>query len=205
MPRSFLHRRAFLRLSWAPPGQRGPARPVPTMRIPESLRLALKRGLALFLVLVLVQVLTQFWWLAPAQALRPLSKGQTVYAPAYSHVYQGALNRSFGLTVLLSVRNVSPTLPLTVTAVQYHDDAGRLAREALATPITLAPLATWEYLVDEKDDAGGSGANFMVYWEAEEALPAPLVEVVMISTRSAQGISFKTNGVVIEERDRTSP
>ncbi|MFW5735321.1 MAG: DUF3124 domain-containing protein [Oceanidesulfovibrio sp.] len=123
-----------------------------------------------------------------------------MYVPAYSHIYQGSLNRPFYLTVLLSIRNVSPVHPVTITQVAYYDDGGELVRTVPDAPFQIPPLATYEYLVSETDDAAGSGANFMVAWESETRMVPPLLETVMISTRSSQGISFRCPGVVVEER-----
>lgn len=130
------------------------------------------------------------------------SRGQTVYVPAYSHIYQGSLNRPFNLTVLLSIRNVSPSEPITITKVEYYDDSGALVRSMDELPVVVPPMATKEYLVAESDDTGGSGANFVVVWESEKPVPAAHLESVMISTRSSQGISFRCPGVVIKERSK---
>lgn len=153
-------------------------------------------------VSLLTALLAVFLWSGSALAkTRDLSRGQTVYVPAYSHIYQGSLNRPFNLTVLLSIRNVSPDHSLTVTTVEYYDDAGGLIRAVPGTPFEIQPMATFEYLVSESDDTGGSGANFIVTWESEARMAPALLETVMISTRSSQGISFRCPGVVIQERE----
>ena len=63
--------------------------------------------------------------------------------------------------------------------------------------MTLGPLATGEFLVEKKDDSGGSGANFLVDWDAESAVPPPVAEAVMIGTSGQQGISFVRPGVTV--------
>ncbi|PSQ77675.1 MAG: hypothetical protein BRD37_04635, partial [Bacteroidetes bacterium QH_8_67_23] len=42
-------------------------------------------------------------------------------------------------------------------------------------------------------------ANFIVRWEADRPVAPPLVETVMISTASTQGISLTSRARVIEE------
>jgi len=37
-----------------------------------------------------------------------LSDGQTIYVPAYSHIYSGNREQPFLLTVTLSIRNIDP-------------------------------------------------------------------------------------------------
>ena len=41
-----------------------------------------------------------------AHELPALSKGQTVYVPAYSHIYIGGKKRPFELAITLSIRNI---------------------------------------------------------------------------------------------------
>ena len=40
-----------------------------------------------------------------------LSSGQTIYVPAYSHIYTGNREKPFLLTVTLSIRNIDPSGP----------------------------------------------------------------------------------------------
>lgn len=128
-----------------------------------------------------------------------LSKGQTIYVPVYSHIYHGIKARPFNLTVTVSVRNTDPRRSMTVTAADYYDTEGKLVRHFLDKPEVMPPLATREFIVDERDDAGGSGANCIVRWSAAESVNAPIVEAVMIGASSNQGISFTSAGRVIEE------
>ncbi|KUG27516.1 hypothetical protein ASZ90_002635 [hydrocarbon metagenome] len=128
-----------------------------------------------------------------------LSKGQTIYVPVYSHIYHGIKARPFNLTVTVSVRNTDPRRPMTVLAADYYDTEGKLVRHFLDKPVTLPALGTREFIVDERDEAGGSGANCIVRWSAAEAINAPVVESVMIGASSNQGISFVCAGRVIEE------
>ncbi len=123
-----------------------------------------------------------------------LREGQTVYVPAYSHIYFGNRERPFLLTVTLSIRNVDPVQPLSLTRIDYYATEGKLIRKYLDRPLTLGPLASIRYVVPQKDEAGGSGANFMVEWRAEKAVNPPLIESVMIGAESQQGISFTSRG-----------
>ena len=131
--------------------------------------------------------------------------GQTVYVPAYSHVFFQDGTREFDLTTTLSVRNTDPALPITVRSVRYHDSSGQLVRRYLEAPLPLAPLASRAFVVEERDRSGGVGANFIVEWEAPVPVSPPIVEAVMISTAGTQGISFVSRGQAIRsfgERNR---
>ena len=127
------------------------------------------------------------------------SRGQTIYVPCYSHIYQGPKARPLNLSIMLSVRNVDMVHPITLTAVDFYDTNGRLVRSDLPSPLTLTPLMTREFMVQTQDTSGGSGANYIVKWLAETPVDAPLVEAVMIGTQSGLGISFVSQGRVLEE------
>ena len=49
-----------------------------------------------------------------AGEINGLSVGQTIYFPAYSHIYSGNRERPFLLTVTLSIRNIDPTHKITI-------------------------------------------------------------------------------------------
>ncbi len=122
---------------------------------------------------------------------------QVVYVPAYSHIYHQDGSRDFNLTATLSIRNTDPEYPITITEVRYYDSGGGLVRTYLAQPLELGPLASIPYVVEERDKAGGVGANFIVKWQTATRVSSPIIEAVMISTASAQGISFTTRGQVV--------
>ncbi len=128
-----------------------------------------------------------------------LSTGQTIYLPVYSHIYYGIKSRPFNLTVTVSVRNTDMKRPLTVLSADYYDTEGRLVRHFLDKSETLPPLGTREFIIDERDEAGGSGANCIVRWSSSEPMNPPVVESVMIGASSNQGISFLSVGRVIGE------
>lgn len=122
------------------------------------------------------------------------SKGQTLYVPSYSHIYIGHKANPYMLTVTLSIRNIDPKSSLTLTTVDYYGTEGKLVRHFLETPLTLAPMASTRYVVPAPDQTGGSGANFIVTWKSEQKINAPIVESIMIGTKSQQGISFTSRG-----------
>jgi hypothetical protein len=126
-----------------------------------------------------------------------LSQGQTVYVPAYSHIYVGNRERPFLLTITLSIRNIDAKHPVTITAADYYDTKGKRIRKYLAQPISLGPWESIRYIVPQKDKSGGSGANFVVEWKAEKPVNPVLVEAVMIGAESQQGISFTSRGQAV--------
>jgi hypothetical protein len=127
------------------------------------------------------------------------SKGQLLYVPCSSHVYHGVKTRPFELTVTLTVRNTDPWRALRLTAVDYHGSDGRLIKRFLDTVVTVPPLSTREFTVEQNDTSGGAGALFLVRWRADAPVNEPIAETVMIGTTNSQGISFTSRGVVVQE------
>jgi hypothetical protein len=142
---------------------------------------------------------------APPDSTMPVSiealeivSGQTIYVPAYSEIYFWN-NRKINLAITLSVRNTDLQHPIVLTSVRYYDTHGELVREYLPQATQLGAMASTDFFVDEHDDAGGVGANFIVEWVAEEPVHEPVVEAVMLSSASNQGISFISPGRVISQ------
>jgi len=127
-----------------------------------------------------------------------IAKGQVVFVPSYSHVYHQE-GRPFPLATTLSIHNTDDTQPLVVTSVEYYGTNGKRIRRYIEEPKQVGPLASLEFLVEERDVAGGSGAKFVVQWVAERRIHEPVVQTVMVGTAGGQGLSFVCNGVVLEE------
>jgi hypothetical protein len=128
-----------------------------------------------------------------------LSAGQTVYVPIYSHIYSGLKGRPFNLAATLSIRNTDPKHPISLISVKFYDSDGKLVKEYLDNPFDLKAMASTRYILTEADTVGGSGANFLVKWKAKTKVNPPIIEGVMIGTRSGQGISFVSRGQVIKD------
>lgn len=125
---------------------------------------------------------------------------QTVYVPVYSHIYADDRFRDkpFLLTATLSIRNTDPDNGFKLTKASYYDSEGNLLKEYLPKPMTIAPLASTRYIVEESEVRGGSGAKFLVEWQAAKSVTEPIIESIMIGTKMQQGISFISRGRVIK-------
>ena len=126
-----------------------------------------------------------------------MEKGKS-YLPVYSHVYQKNGERTFSLTITISIRNISTTDTAYILKADYFNTEGELIRKYLKNPVFVAPLETIEVIIAERDNEGGSGANFIFDWATGNHNP-PVFEAVMISTYHQQGLSFITRGVNINE------
>ncbi len=127
-----------------------------------------------------------------------LEKGKT-YLPLYSHIYHTHENRTSDLTITISIRNISATDSVYILTADYYNTKGDHIRQYLKQATYLLPLETIEIVIGEKDNEGGSGANFVFDWAVKNSKNPPLFEAVMISTYYQQGLSFVTRGVQIFE------
>ena len=129
---------------------------------------------------------------------------QTVYVPLYSHIYadERFRNKPFLLTATLSIRNTDPDHQLTLRSVDYYDSTGKLLNNYLPEPLVIGPLGSTRYIVEESESKGGSGAKFLVNWNAETGITEPIIESIMIGTKMQQGISFISRGRVIKGKTR---
>lgn len=127
------------------------------------------------------------------------SRGQTLYVPAYSHVFHGDRSHPFLLTVTLVIRNADPENAITLEGADYHGSRGERILAYVKEPVSVSPLCSVEYVVQESDKRGGVGASFLVRWSAGKPVVPPVVEAVMIGTAAAQGISFVSGARVIRD------
>ncbi|MEG5042479.1 MULTISPECIES: DUF3124 domain-containing protein [unclassified Microcoleus] len=126
--------------------------------------------------------------------------GQTVYVPIYSHIYHyNSQDQVMNLSATLSIRNTDLTNSIIITSVRYYDTDGKLIRQDIKSPVELKPLASTDFFIAADDTSGGSGANFIVEWVAEKTVYEPVIEAVMISTSSSQGISFVSPAKVLKK------
>ncbi len=145
---------------------------------------------AVFLFILFLSLAT----IAGATDTSSLSKGQDIYVPAYSHIYHGNKETPLLLSVTLSIRNIDTNNPIKITKVDYFETEGVLVKQYISKSLTLGPLGSERFIVPQKDNTGGSGANFIVTWEADLPTNPPIIESVMIGTQSQLGISFTSRG-----------
>ena len=139
-----------------------------------------------------------------ALAADELSSGQTLYLPVYSKIWHG--DRIAGqqpvdklVSALISIRNTSLKTPIKVTSARYYSTEGRLLREYVSKPATIGPMGTLELFVERKESEGGSGANFIIQWNAAAATNPPLIEAVHADIRNGQqALTFITTAHPIQ-------
>lgn len=142
---------------------------------------------------------------AGASAQPALSGGQTLYLPVYSHVYHGDVDskgvpQQTLVSALVSIRNTDPGRSIRVSSAVYYDTQGRKLREYLPKPARVPPMGTHEIYVPRSDTAGGSGANFVIVWQADEPANAPVVEALHLNMPAGRSIAFITTARPIAAR-----
>lgn len=124
---------------------------------------------------------------------------EKVYIPIYSDIYYIDSKHTFSLTATLSIRNTSFRDSVYVFSVDYYNSQGQKVRRYNDRTLLLKPMESVEFVVEDRDDTGGVGANFVVEWGARPAAQRPYFQGIMIGTTGQQGISFTTEGIPVTE------
>ena len=150
-----------------------------------------------------------FLWCAAStagwtQEVRPQVSAQTLYLPIYSHMSYGNVGRRGVpshalLSALVSIRNTDAKRPLRVLSARYFDTNGKLLAERVPTPMLIPPFGTMELFVELNDASGGSGANFIIKWDAEQPVSPPLVESLHANMDGGKAVIFMTQSVPLAE------
>lgn len=122
----------------------------------------------------------------------------STYLSVYSEIYSRTQKSTIDLTATVSIRNINESDTIYLTEAKYFNTKGDLIRSYFNTPIYVEPLETIEIIIDQDDQEGGSGANFVFDWVVPQTAHDPFFEGVMISTYGQQGLSFTTRGVRIK-------
>lgn len=123
------------------------------------------------------------------------------YVPAYSNLYYKTEATYIYCTVILSIRNTSITEDLYLNNVDYYDTYGVKLKSLIEKKNKVRPLETREFIIDFKDQKGGSGANFIVSYGARNELKdAPIIESVTIGHHGNNGFTFTSNSQIIQSQ-----
>lgn len=152
---------------------------------------------------VMMMVTVSAWGTADAEEEK-LSSGQTLYLPVYSYIWHGdrVVQQRHPLqtpvSVLVSIRNTNSKTPIKLVSARYFDSNGNLLKQYVNTPLTIGPLVTHEIFVEKHDVAGGSGANFLLQWEATVPANVPVVEALHAEIKGHSTIAFMTHAQPID-------
>ena len=120
--------------------------------------------------------------------------GQSVYVPIHSEVPFGDRTGKQLVRATVVVRNVDTKRALKIHSVVYYSSDGERLAEYVESPVRVPPLGSRSFAVPETDTRGGATPSMIVRWRAEERMPPPVIEGLMISVFQNLGISFRTEG-----------
>jgi hypothetical protein len=142
---------------------------------------------------------------AAAEDMPPLSSGQTLYLPIYSHIWHGdrVVDGRYPLksqvSALVSIRNTSLKTPIQVISARYYATDGQLLKEYIPVPRTIKPMGTLELFVEKSEYAGGSGANFVIQWQSEQPTNSPVMEALHADIQGHRTLTFITEARPVRE------
>ncbi len=123
---------------------------------------------------------------------------ETDYVPIYSDIYYSNGTKRYPLTATISVRNISLTDSAYIFSVVYYDSYGNRLKDYVDSSFLVSPLESIEFVVEDIENVGGAGANFIIEWGAKSYTNQLFIQSIMIGTYEQQGISFTTEAIVIE-------
>jgi len=103
------------------------------------------------------------------------------------------------LSTLVSIRNTDIKRSIRVQSAKYFDTGGKLLGERVPVATIVPPLGTLELFVELNDASGGSGANFIIKWDAEQPVNPPLVESLHVNMDGGKAVIFMTQSVPLTE------
>lgn len=124
------------------------------------------------------------------------------YVPVYSDIYHRDGTKRFLLATTISIRNTSCVDSAYILTATYYDSFGKELFEYIDSTILLSPLESIEFVVEEKENIGGAGANFIINWAAKKYNDQILIQSIMIGSYGQQGISFLSNAKVIKRIEK---
>ena len=122
----------------------------------------------------------------------------TVYVPVYSDIYSETRSKSILLTATLSIRSTSLRDTTYINSLDYYNSHGEHVKSYFDKTLVLAPLQTIDYVIDQADNTGGTGANFLLTWGGERDTK-PLFQCIMIGTIGQYGYAFTTDGISVKK------
>ncbi len=130
-----------------------------------------------------------------------LAYRESDYVPVYSDIYDRDGTKRFLLTTTISIRNTSRDDSAYILRALYYDSYGSMLKAYIDSTVLLRPLESIEFVVEEVEDLGGAGANFIVDWGAMRNNRQVLIQSVMIGTYAGQGVSFLSEARIISSEE----
>ncbi|MCB0462163.1 MAG: DUF3124 domain-containing protein [Flavobacteriaceae bacterium] len=118
----------------------------------------------------------------------------STFLSIYSQLHNRDENQLIGLFATVSLHNPNVNDSIFIDKTVYYNTDGKPIRTYFDKTIYIRPMETVQIIIEEQDNEGGTGANFVFDWKIKPNTIEPIFEAVMISTYGSQSISFITNG-----------
>ncbi len=129
-----------------------------------------------------------------------LVRGQIVYLPVYSNIPYHIDSSKFDMNAFVAIHNLDLQQKIKLKKVMYFDTDGKLVFDFLkGKDLVINPIATKDFYVPYEDKSG-TGANFLIEWEADTLVCEPLIESVTYNLRNNQSAAVLSAGKVIKEK-----
>ena len=123
----------------------------------------------------------------------------TIYVPIYSHIYILNGTRPINLAATLSIRSTDFSDSIFILKVDYFNSKGQLIKKYLNKTLLLKPMHSAEFVVEEFNTEGGAGAYFIINCSGTKSENNLLVQAIMVSQTRSLGITFKTEGIILNQ------
>ena len=131
-----------------------------------------------------------------------LIKGQTLYVPSYTSFMGGsqAGSHAFEAKPTIFIHNTDQNNPINIVRIDFYNTDGKLVEKYLQQPRKLnANSATRINVKELLKGEEGSGAHFIIQWQAENKVVEPLVQTWFVGAVGTRGYSYTSPARIIQE------
>jgi len=131
-----------------------------------------------------------------------LIKGQTLYVPSYTSFMSGshAGSHAFEAKPTIFIHNTDQNNPINIVRIDFYNTDGKLVEKYLQQPRKLnANSATRINVKELLKGEEGSGAHFIIQWQAENKVVEPLVQTWFVGAVGTRGYAYTSPARIIQE------
>ena len=131
-----------------------------------------------------------------------LIKGQTFYVPCYTSFMSGSQADSYAFDAkpTIFINNTDQNHAINIVRIDFYNTNGKLVEKYLQQPQKLNANSSMRINVKERlKGEEGSGAHFIIQWQAEHKVVEPLVQTWFVGAVGTRGYSYTAPARVIQE------
>jgi len=156
------------------------------------------KNLAKVFLLVMVMIMGLSLLTGLAAGAVKLLKGQTLYLPISTSYMAG--DYSFDVRATIFIHNTDPNHSINIIKMDFYDTSGKLVEKYLQQSLKLNPSAGARINVkDPVSGEEGAVSHFIVQWQAETKVNAPIIRGLMLGAAGTRGYTFETQSRIVQE------